>query len=77
MNYSVAMAIGTNERAVSHLLRGDGQEDACFGLYMPSQGSRRFTGLVTEIVLPRRERESFAAMSMLQLTTSSAYWAWP
>ena len=52
MNYSVAMAIGTNERAVSHLLRGDGQEDACFGLYMPSQGSRRFTGLVTEIVLP-------------------------
>lgn len=50
--FSVGLPATVHERALKHLLRADGQEDVCFGLWIPSQGRRRLTGLVSELVLP-------------------------
>jgi hypothetical protein len=38
--------------AYDHLIRLDGQEDLCFGLWYPSRGSTRFTALLHRIILP-------------------------
>jgi len=42
-----------NDEAIRHLIRRDGQEDLCFALWYPSQGTRRFSGLVESLILPR------------------------
>lgn len=40
------------------LIRFDKQEDLCFATYIPSKGSNRFTGILSEIILPKSyERE--------------------
>lgn len=50
--YSVAMTTGLAERFHEHLARPDGQEDICFALYQPSQGRRRTSALLVDVVLP-------------------------
>jgi molybdopterin-synthase adenylyltransferase len=52
VTHSVAMIGETHEAASKHLLRRDGQEDLCFGLWFPSQSRSRITALVRELVLP-------------------------
>lgn len=51
-NYSVAMSSDVNLAAAQHLLRSDGQEDICFALWYPSEGSSRSTALIRDLVLP-------------------------
>jgi molybdopterin-synthase adenylyltransferase len=58
MNLSVAIPSSLNNRAVKHLLRADGQEDLCFGLWRPSEGRTRLTALLHSLVLPRRGERS-------------------
>ena len=50
--HSVAMTQAVHEAAMRHLLRADGQEDICFGVWRPSQGARRTTALVQSLILP-------------------------
>ncbi|MGD9904293.1 MAG: ThiF family adenylyltransferase [Vicinamibacterales bacterium] len=49
---SAAMSSATDSLAARHLLRDDGQEDLCFGLWHPSRGSTRTTALLSDLVLP-------------------------
>lgn len=53
MNYSATLTTETHEALTAHLDRADGQEDLCFALYRPSQGTSRTTAVVHELVLPR------------------------
>ena len=42
-----------NHRTLAdHLIRPDGQEDLCFATYCPSQGSNRFSGIISEVIKP-------------------------
>lgn len=50
--YSVAMAGAIDEIGRHHLLRSDGQEDLCFGLWHPSNGRTRTTALLNKLILP-------------------------
>lgn len=52
MNYSVAISTTVDKSLQEHLLRTDGQEDLCFGLWHPSKGVGRLTALLSEVVLP-------------------------
>jgi molybdopterin/thiamine biosynthesis adenylyltransferase len=52
MNYSTAIPATVHRAAKEHLLRPDDQEDLCFGLWYPSQGRERLTGLVGRLILP-------------------------
>ncbi|MGH2638514.1 MAG: ThiF family adenylyltransferase, partial [Rhabdochlamydiaceae bacterium] len=52
MRYSVALPTEISDKARSHLIREDGQEDVCFGLYSPSQGADRYSGLIVDLVMP-------------------------
>lgn len=49
---SVAMTEEVAAEAARHLLRPDGQEDLCFGLWHPSSGRSRNTALVRRLVMP-------------------------
>lgn len=42
-----------HQRLLSHLVRKDEQEDLCFATYIPSSGNKRFSGIITEIILPK------------------------
>ena len=53
--YSVALPGVQHERAFSHLIRADHQEDVCFALWNPSIGGSRLSALITEIILPERQ----------------------
>jgi molybdopterin-synthase adenylyltransferase len=53
MIYSVALTTDVHEKAISHLVRADGQEDLCFALWHPSHGKERTTALLCELILPR------------------------
>lgn len=55
MQYSVALTHSLHEEAKKHLLRLDGQEDLCFALWYPSQGKKRFTALLHQLILPKKE----------------------
>lgn len=52
MNYAAAMTTATHDIFATHLLQHPRDEDVCFALYRPSRGAARFTGLVTEPILP-------------------------
>lgn len=52
MSYSVALPTLVHQEAVHHLLRADGQEDLCFGLWYPSRGQQRMTALVHRLIVP-------------------------
>jgi molybdopterin/thiamine biosynthesis adenylyltransferase len=41
-----------HHQLMSHLIRNDDQEDLCFGTYVPSTGNSRFTGIISNIILP-------------------------
>lgn len=49
---SVALPTPLHEAALRHLLRLDRQEDLCFALWNPSQGSSRLTACLESLVLP-------------------------
>jgi len=49
---SVAMTDEVDRTACDHLIRPDGQEDICFGLWRPSKGATRTTALLYRILLP-------------------------
>ena len=58
MKQSAALATPLHQEAVRHLVRRDGQEDLCFGLWNPSRGSERETACLHELILPMNgERE--------------------
>jgi hypothetical protein len=50
--YSAAIPTAVNNAARAHLVRVDGQEDLCFGLWYPSEGTVRRTALVQRLILP-------------------------
>lgn len=52
MSESVAFTGALDERARAHLVRADGQEDLCFGIWYPSLGASRNTALLHDLVLP-------------------------
>ena len=58
MTYDVVITEHANETAtlhlLSHLKRGQLQEDLCFALWSPSTGNNRTTAIVHKVVLPRR-----------------------
>ncbi len=51
-NFSVAMTGELHDVLYRHLVREDEQEDLCFATYNPSTGSKRFTGIISSIILP-------------------------
>jgi len=51
--YSVAMTAESDAALRRHLLRRDGQEDLCFAIWHPSEGSSRMTALVGAPIMPR------------------------
>ena len=70
MNYEVVITEHANETAtlhlLSHLRRGQLQEDLCFALWSPSTGNNRTTAIVHKIVLPKGdERELHGGASFL------------
>lgn len=50
--YSVAMTAQVDGQARAHLARQDAQEDLCFALWLPSEGSSRTTAILHQLVLP-------------------------
>lgn len=50
--YSVAFIEEVHQQLANHLIRIDGQEDLCFATYVPSQGTNRFSGLISSFILP-------------------------
>jgi len=51
-SHSTAMTGAIDARAREHLLRRDGQEDICFGLWFPSAGRSRTSALIHKLLLP-------------------------
>lgn len=51
-SYAAAWPTALHDTATEHLLRTDGQEDLCFGLWYPSRGATRTTALMHRLVLP-------------------------
>lgn len=49
---SVAIPGVLDSELRNHLIREVGQEDLCFALWYPSQGERRYTGLINAVLLP-------------------------
>jgi ThiF family len=56
--YSTALRSNVHKEAVEHLIRSDGQEDLCFGIWYPSDGRFRKSALLHCLILPKDgERE--------------------
>ena len=53
-NFSVIMTDEVHQILKNHLIRSDEQEDLCFATYISSTGSKRLTGIITEILLPEK-----------------------
>ena len=53
MIHSVALSSELHAQALAHLVREDRQEDLCFALWYPSQGTERRTALLQQLVLPQ------------------------
>src|SRR5262245_10873593 len=58
MKYSAALSSDVHQQAVRHLVRQDGQEDLCFGIWYPSCGETRQTALIHHLLLPQRGERS-------------------
>lgn len=58
MIYNVSIAESTNKVLEDHLLKGGLQEYLSFGFYNPSSGINKFSGLITEILLPEKEDQN-------------------
>jgi molybdopterin/thiamine biosynthesis adenylyltransferase len=57
-NYSTVLTEKNHKILAAHLIRLDGQEDLCFATYIPSSGNSRFSGIISEIILPKaKERK--------------------
>lgn len=52
MRYAAALTTMLQQAAETHLIRSDGQEDLCFGLWYPGTGESRVTSLVESLILP-------------------------
>ena len=56
MSFDVALTAAANAAADNHLLRhyraGRSQEDVCYALWRPSNGRKRLTALIDEVILP-------------------------
>lgn len=52
MRFSAALSEKTHLKAVNHLIRTDGQEDLCFGIWHPSNGKERQSALIRDIIIP-------------------------
>lgn len=52
ITYSAAMSEVLHLQAIEHLVRTDRQEDLCFALWYPSEGSTRRSALVRKLILP-------------------------
>src|SRR5438128_8504806 len=64
--YSVALSSAAHVDACRHLSRADGQEDLCFAIWYPSEGTVRETALIHQLILPRGgEREVHGNASFL------------
>jgi hypothetical protein len=50
--YSAAMSTALHRQLKSHLLRDDGQEDLCFGVWHPSRGKSRTSAIVSTVLVP-------------------------
>lgn len=50
--YAAAWSSDLHRAATGHLLRRDRQEDLSFGLWYPSQGTRRMTAVMQRLILP-------------------------
>ncbi|MFN0279338.1 MAG: HesA/MoeB/ThiF family protein [Pyrinomonadaceae bacterium] len=50
--FSVTFDQSIRQTLSNHLIREDREEDLCFALWNPSSGSKRFTALLLEVVLP-------------------------
>ena len=50
--FSVVFDYSTRQILSDHLIREDLEEDLCFAFWNPSYGSKRFTALLSEVVLP-------------------------
>ncbi len=48
----------THIQLCNHLIRSDAQEDLCFATYVPSTGTKRFTAIISEIILPKENERS-------------------
>lgn len=57
-SYSVIMTEKIHKQLVNHLIRKDGQEDLCYATYTVSKASKRFTGIITSVILPREGERS-------------------
>jgi molybdopterin-synthase adenylyltransferase len=51
--WSASMTGIVHARLAQHLLRRDGQEDVCLGIFRQSTGDKRRTALIRDVVLPR------------------------
>jgi len=64
--YSVVLSDEKHQRLFDHLIRDDEQEDLCFATYIPSEGSERIGGIISQIILPEfGEREVHGNVSFL------------
>ena len=52
LDLSVAMTAEQDRLLGTHVHKANGQEDLAFAYWKPSQGSRRFTAVITKLVLP-------------------------
>ena len=51
--FSSAFTFDLHAVAATHLIRADGQEDLCFAIWHPSEGSHRTTALLHRLILPQ------------------------
>lgn len=52
LDLSVAMTTATDRQLAVHLHKPRRQEDLAFAYWVPSRGSRRYTAIITALVLP-------------------------
>lgn len=53
VEFSVAMSASLNDQLVAHLDKGPHQEDLAFAYWRPSRGTRRYTGILQAVTLPK------------------------